>query len=242
MNHPSYLELDRFALGAAGEANTGAHVAACARCRGHLEGLRDVPPPPAALRARLAAAPAPASGKEALAAFVARWFGGRRNRLLGATALAGALAAAVFWLAPRAPLPPADYDGVKGLPSVWIYVKHENELALWDGEKPLAPGDRLRLKIDPQELTYVDVFSVDDAGTFRPVYGGALARGVVTTLPAAWQLDDRAQREALIVVLSKGPVSPAAARRFAEAGAPAGVWLRRFELRPGTTAREGRPR
>jgi hypothetical protein len=246
MTHPSYLELDRVALGAARETTTAAHVTGCDRCRHYLDGLRDVPPLPAGLRERVAAAPVPG----VVAGLLAKWFGGRHTRLFGATALAGAMAAtAVFWLGHRSPpspsragSPAADYDGVKGLPSVWIYVKHDNELALWDGERPLAPGDRLRLKIDPQELSQVDVFSVDDEGSFRRVYSGQLARGAVTTLPAAWQLDDRSQRESLIVVLSNAPVSATAAKRFAEAGAPAGVWLRRFELRPGAPAREGRPR
>jgi hypothetical protein len=248
--HPSYLELDRMALGApdAGATQaTAAHVTACERCRRHLDGLEDVPPMPAALRARLVSElnGAAATGNGLLARLLA----GRRTRLYGATALAGAMAvaAAVVWVgggrAPGPDAPAGRYDGIKGLPSVWIYVKHESELALWDGERPLAPGDRFRLKIDPQDLTHVDVFTADDTGDaeLRPVWSGELAPGVVTTLPPAWQLDGDGRRESLIVVLARRAVSAAAAKRFAERGAPAGVWLRRFELRPAPPAERGRP-
>jgi hypothetical protein len=229
--HPSYLELDRFALGAPGALATAAHVGACDRCRRHVETLREAPAVPSGLRDRLAspATDSPLDGPR-------RWPGWFRGPRIGAVGLAGALAVgALVWIArePRAPV--VGYDGVKGLPSVWIYVKRDNELGLWDGERPLEPRDRLRLKIDPQDLTHVDVFTRDEAnggapGALSPIFDGRLQPGVVTTLPAAWQLDGNSPRESLIVVLSHDGVSPSAAQRFLRDGAPAGVWLRRFDL------------
>jgi len=228
--HPSFLELDRFALGAPLALTTAAHVGACDRCRRHVETVREAPPVPAELRDRLAA---PAA--DSRPAGVLRWPGWLRGPRIGAVGLAGALAiGALVFIArePRAPV--VGYDGVKGLPSVWIYVKRDNELALWDGERPLEARDRLRLKIDPQDLTHVDVFTRDDAigGALAPIFDGRLQPGMVTTLPAAWQLDGNSPRESLIVVLSRDGVSPGAAQRFLRDGAPAGVWLRRFDLHP----------
>jgi hypothetical protein len=232
--HPSYLELDRFVLGAPGALATAAHVGACDRCRRHVETLREAPPVPAGLRDRLASPASDPSLPGASSLVGARrwpgWFRGPRVAALG---LAGALAAgALVWIArePRAPV--VGYDGVKGLPSVWIYVKRDNDLALWDGERPLEARDRLRLKIDPQDLTHIDVFTRDEAsgGALAAIFDGRLQPGTVTTLPGAWQLDGDSPRESLIVVLSRDGVSPGTAQRFLRDGAPAGVWLRRFEL------------
>jgi hypothetical protein len=225
-SHPSYLELDRFALGAPGVLATAAHVGACERCRRHVETLREAPAIPPGLRDRISSPPTETA--------VHRWLAWFRGPRIGAVGLAGALAvAALIWIAREPHAPVVGYDGIKGLPSVWIYVKRDNELVLWDGERPLEARDRLRLKIDPQDLTHVDVFSSEEAGgagALAPIYDGRLQPGTVTTLPAAWQLDGSNPRESLIVVLSRGGVSASAAQRFLRAGAPAGVWLRRFEL------------
>src|SRR3954469_10294360 len=213
--HPSYLELDRFALGAPGALTTAAHVGTCDRCRRHVETLREAPAVPAGLRDRLAspAIDSPLDGAP-------RWPGWVRGPPLGGGALGGGAAVgALVWIArePRAPI--VGYDGVKGLPSVWIYVKRDNELALWDGERPLEARDRLRLKIDPQDLPHVDVFTRDEAsggapGALSPIFDGRLQPGMVSTLPGAWQLDGNSPRESLIVVLSHDGVSPSAAQRF----------------------------
>ncbi len=238
-DHPSYLELDRFALGAPGTLTTTAHVGACDRCRRHVESLREAPPIPPGLRDRLAspAASAPVSA-------VRRWLAWLRGPRIGAVGLAGAVAiAALLWVARESHPPRIEYDGAKGLPSVWIYVKHDNDLALWDGERPLEARDRLRMKIDPQDLTHVDVFTRDEAAgagsPLAPIFDGRLQPGAVTTLPAAWQVDGNSPRESLIVVLSRDGVSAREAQRFLHDGAPAGVWLRRFELRRAAAA--GRP-
>jgi hypothetical protein len=229
--HPSFLELDRLALGAPPSHGTAAHVASCARCRGHLEGVREAPPLPPGLRER-------ARGDGADGGLLARL---RRRWLLGALGLAGAMAAAAVLLLARPQVQPdGGYIGEKGLPSVWVYVKHDTELRLWDGEQPLAPGDRLRLKIDPQGHTHADVFTQAQTGAaLEPVWSGTLEPDEVTTLPAAWQLDRSGGDEALIVVLAQGKVSPAQARRFVDKGAPRGVWLRKFLLRK--TAAEPAP-
>jgi hypothetical protein len=226
--HPSYLELDRFVLGAPGALATAAHVGACDRCRRHIETLREAPPAPAGLRDRIAS---PATDSPPAAAH--RWPAWFRGPRIGAVGLAGALAiGALVWIARAPHAPVVGYDGVKGLPSVWIYVKRDNDLALWDGERPLEARDRLRLKIDPQDLTHIDVFTRDEAsgGALAAIFDGRLQPGTVTTLPGAWQLDGDSPRESLIVVLSRDGVSPGTAQRFLRDGAPAGVWLRRFEL------------
>jgi hypothetical protein len=256
--HPSYFELDRWSLGASSDAAaTARHVAGCARCRAHIDALSRAAPVPAGLREACAAAGA----GDGVRGRVSRWLpwrGGRGGRAVGVTGFAVALAAVVLWLGARPgahPVRPPGLDdgsalGSKGLPSVWIYVRHEDELALWDGQRPFAPGDRLRLKIDPQDLTRVDVFSRDEADADRggagrggaslvPVFSGQLSAGTVNTLPVAWQLDGSRRRQSLFVALSRQGVSAQEGARFIERGAPPGVWLRRFELRaavPGAAA------
>src|SRR3954468_11208414 len=99
--HPSYLELDRFALGAPGALTTAAHVGACDRCRRHVETLREAPAVPAGLRDRLAspATDSPLDGGR-------RWAGWFRGPRIGAVGLAGALGVgALGWVAPAAPAP-----------------------------------------------------------------------------------------------------------------------------------------
>jgi hypothetical protein len=238
--HPSFLELDRLALGAAAPATT-AHVSGCATCREHLEQVRAAPAMPAGLRDR-ATAPAPADfGLE----FPAGWRGFARAWLVGGGLAAVAVLLLLARLRPPGDPPEAAYVGDKGLPSVWIYVKHDADLSLWDGVQPLSAGDRLRLKIDPQGHTHAAMFTQDRRASLpAPVWNGALAPGAVNTLPTAWTLEGPAD-EHLIVVLAQAPVSPEEARRFVEEGPPKGVWLRMFTLRKtgatGATGATGGP-
>jgi hypothetical protein len=263
--HPSHLELDRLMLGAARSAGTAVHVSACARCRDHLDGLRleAASPPPAGLRERIQAGPALAPKR---AGMLDRAFAGWRARwpvgVAGAAGLAAAVAVAVMTV--RADLWPPDrshqpdsaepagqqqpapvYVASKGLPSVWIYVKRGEDLTLWDGQRSLEPGDRFRIKVDPQGHTYAQVFSREapDAALV-PIYGDRVPGDAVTTLPAAWQLDRRSGRDSLVVVLAARAITAAEVRRFVEQGPPPDVWLRQFDLRPVAPAapEKARPR
>jgi hypothetical protein len=100
------------------------------------------------------------------------------------------------------------YVGAKGFRSVWIYVRRGTTIELWDGKKPLASGDRVRLKIDAGSYHRVEVYSLSDPQNPTRLYQGPLSPGQTTTLPDAWEIDDSPAPEQLFVVFSDAPVDP----------------------------------
>jgi hypothetical protein len=191
--HPSFLALDRAHLGLASPAVV-AHLASCGACRSYVE------------------SPASAAGASDFAA-LQRAIDGRsqpRSKWLWAAASFAAMVCALLLVvthhAPDA-RPGADgYVGAKGFRSVWIYVKRGSETVLWDGKRPLLPGDRLRLKIDPGSYHRLAVYSLSEPPTL--LYSGRLIPGQNLTLPDAWQIDDSLSDEQLLVVFSDHPVEP----------------------------------
>jgi len=193
--HPSYLALDRAALTGPGP-ELDSHLRRCEQCRAYLDGLAGAPPAErrAALQLRL--------GRSHRAR--ARWW-------WAAPPLAVAAAALLFvGLRPQPSLPMApSYVGVKGFSSVWIYLKHGNTTALWNGKAALFVGDQLRLKIDPGPYRRLEVYSVKRPQAPELLFGGDIAPGRTMTLPDAWEVDSEAGDERLLVVLSNEPVKPA---------------------------------
>ena len=203
--HPSFLQLDRMVLGSA-DPEVAAHVVDCDRCRAHLERVRQQVPVPAWLgdlsRAR------------------------RRMWWLGAI---GALGAAVALLLVVRPSQPDD-PGAKGAPSVAIYVKRGESVALWDGSAPFAPGDALRLKISPQGFGRVSVASLQPDGVTELYSGAVNARGE-SMLPASWTLDTAPGPEVLLLVFSKAPLTADGLRRVAaQLPRTTEIWATRLTL------------
>ncbi len=183
-DHPSYLALDRLALGADASADEAcrAHVLGCGLCRRHVEALAARP----ALPERLRAVPRPK-----------RWLGGFSLAL-------GALASlAVFWVVAR----DADDIRTKGSATVAVFVKRGEEVFMWDNRSPLRTGDRVQLSIEPASMRFVYVRD----GEGRPMYDGPLENGV-TTLPLSWRVEGAGEAERLVVVLSRLPLSEEALR------------------------------
>jgi hypothetical protein len=209
--HPSYLELDRHALGAATEASTALHVADCARCRGYLASM----PRPAELPAWLPPA-RPAT----------RLWGGRRWAI-AAACLAAAAALVLVRLGPEADR--SAYDGVKGAPAVAVYVLRAGQVQLWDGAV-LEAGDRIRLEVAPEQFRRVSVFSLTDGARPRSLYTGALTPGVRQVLPKAWQIDGSPTPERLAIFFSDMEISAQAAETLLMARDPREVWLVRLQL------------
>lgn len=219
-NHPSFLALDRAYLGAA-TADVTAHLEHCPACRQHLE-----------LLAAPAHVPRFVARPRASEHSSFRW-----NRWLSAVSF-GAVTLGVILFIARGEHGRARVDdpyvGEKGFRSVWIYVRRGSETQLWDGKRPLAAGDRVRLKIDAGSFQRVEVYSLSDPRNPARLYEGAISPGQTMTLPEAWEIDDSPAPEQLFVVFSDAPVAPNW-EQWRTGKAPPGVAVLPFVL-PKTSA------
>jgi hypothetical protein len=136
---------------------------------------------------------------------------------------------------PRSPI----YIGDKGFSSVWIYVKHGADTALWDGKKPVFVGDRLRLKVDPGRYERVEVYSTKNQQAPELLYVSAVTPGQSLSLPEAWEIDAEPGDERLLVVFSNHPVKPVWSD-WLQGKAPPGVLLLPFVL-PKSSGPEPHP-
>lgn len=201
--HPSYLELDRTALGTS-SSQVGEHLLSCDECQRYIQSLSEAPPPSAMLPIRQGIARAEAERQ-------------RQARLHWLTAATAILAAACLLLVigrARGPIfgqqPP--YVGAKGFSSVWIYVKHGTLTKLWDGKQAVTGGDRLRIKVDPAGYRRVEVYSVKNALAPELLYAGSVEPSESIALPDAWEVDSEPGAERLLVVFSNEPIKPDWAR------------------------------
>jgi hypothetical protein len=107
--------------------------------------------------------------------------------------------------------------GVKGTPAVALYINRQGKVDLWNGQSPIWPGDQLELKVVPDGLTRVQVFTEQPVLGPRKrlieIYRGPLAPHRTTLLPKAWQVDEQAGAEMLIVVLSQKVISPSTVQK-----------------------------
>ena len=162
--HPSFLQLDRLALGSA-DPQVAAHVESCETCRAQLSRVQQAPPVPA-------------------------WVGDLRSakssRRTWWAGSVGALAAIGLVLMIASPRRGPDGDpGAKGAPSVAVYVKRGDVVSLWDGRAPFAPGDALRLKISPQGFGRVAVASLQ-GDTITELYAAPVTAHGASVLPPSW--------------------------------------------------------
>jgi hypothetical protein len=220
--HPSYLELDRHALGAATQPATVAHVAECARCRHYLASALPAGEPPRWLDASLR--PLSAARRT------------RRWALAGASLAA---AAALLLVLLGRGVEESEYDGIKGAPAVGVYVLREGNVRLWDGA-PLQSGDRIRLEVAPEQFRRVSVFSLSEGKQPRSLFTGAVTPGARQVLPKAWQIDAAPTPEQLAVFFSDTEISAQAAEVLLRARDPREVWLVQLAL-PKRTPSEHAP-
>ena len=189
--HPSMLQLDALSLGA-GEASVVAHVQGCARCAAHVGRVQQELPVPAWVR-ELKTQPHGAHDSSWLF----------RSSLIAALALfvAGGVLVRVKHR------DPAQSDrGVKGMPSVAVYIKRDGVVSLWDGQAPVQPGDALQLKVAPGGYSRVTVAALQD-GTLTELYADSAAGEAL--LPRSWTIDDEAGPEVLLVAFSRSPLTKA---------------------------------
>ena len=183
--HPSFLQLDRIALGE-DAPDWSLHLSNCAPCSAYLDRQRQPVKAPEWTRV-----PRPR-----ILPF--RWL----PSLVAAGAL-GAVGLALVAIRASTPVTAA-----KGTPSVAVYVQRGDAIALWDGEQPLAPGDRLQLEIRPEGMPAVAVALRTPAGAWERLYQGRLT-GVTGRIPESWRLDAAPGPETLGIALSRQPLSSA---------------------------------
>jgi hypothetical protein len=234
--HPSSLALDRHALGVA-TPEVAAHVASCEACRARLAAPADTVP------AWARQLPPRHRGWLAWAGRVLAPVGPRR----GAFGLAAALACvALVWAAGRhgtTPAGPGDYVGTKGGgPELWLYVKRGDGVALWNGSDAVAPGDQLRLKIQPGRFKHVTIFGATGAaGAYNRLYDGAIAPGEPTALPFSLRVDAQPGDESLLIVLAAAPAPPDQVEKLlaGDADRDGSRWSRRLVLAKTVNQRDG---
>ncbi len=225
--HPSYLELDRLALGEPPDERLREHVASCARCKAHLENARRAGPVPAWVGNLDRRAPRRA-----------------RTRWLWAGGFASAAAAAallVVFTRTTTNESGSGYTTVKGSASVAVHIKRGNRVSLWDGHSRVMPADALRLEVVPDGHRYVAVFAervVDGNVRHAELYAGPLPDSDdATVLPKAWKVDAEPGPETIIVVMSNAPVSEDELRQGTRQLLRKGAWVRRLTFEkevPGT--------
>lgn len=218
--HPSFLALDRHALGEP-TADVILHVAGCAECRAHVEAARVASPIPAQLL-DLVPTPVPRF----------RWW--RSPWVRRGIPLAIACAIPIYvgayvgvgqYVAKRErPVhrrPPV--VDVKGAPTAAAWVKHGDTVTLWRGT-PLEPGDAVRFQVVLEHFTRVTVI---DATSKTVLYEAVVTKEATTP---AWTLDASPGGDVVWVVLSNEAVTPA----IIETCDGVSVWCRRFDLRAGS--------
>lgn len=199
--HPSFLELDRHALGCAA-VDTSAHMASCGQCQRYVAGLAPGASVPA-WAAQLAAAPARSSV---------------RPRAWPVAMLGLAAAACLMLFVARRNPEAAPYIGAKGGPAVAVYVSHAGNVGLWHGEA-LQVGDRIRLEVAPEAFEHVSVFE-QEAGHNTLLYQGRVSAHARAMLPKAWQLSAASAAEHLAVVFSLQALSAEQAELQLRAASP----------------------
>ena len=232
--HPSFLALDRAALGSR-TAALSRHLSECDRCRAHVDWIAGAAAAPEMPRLERVAAPRsrPLRRRRAMRAW------------LSAATAAAAVAVAVVALvgrgdrdergASRSAAPAAGearFDTSKGARAVGVYVLRGRRTFLWNGSEPIAPGDTIRLKLVPEQMTQVHVFSTGGAaGPLILLHRADIAPDRDDLLDTAWRVDGAGDREVLIVVLSARPLSPAAAEAAARSGGMGDdIWVARLVL------------
>lgn len=232
--HPSFLALDRHALGIA-QPEVAAHLASCEACRARL---------PAPAPASAAEVPTWARQLPPRRRAWAFWPVSTKPRAFGLVVAAFACAA-LLWVTGdkiRTPGGPHDYVGTKGGPELWLYVKRGESVALWNGTDPVVPGDLLRIKVQPDRFKHVTVFGATRTpGEYNRLYDSAIVAGEPTALPFALKVDAQPGAETLLVVLGSAVVPPDQADKV-----PAGDgenegrrWSRRLVLPKTVSPRDG---
>jgi hypothetical protein len=224
--HPSFLALDRLALGTT-TPELATHLETCASCAAYVaDAAPSVSPVPAWAR----------DGKPRPTSWLTPF------RSFGLAAAVASLAVVVgvgVNLSKTRGRDAESYVGTKGAPGAWLFLKRGDEVHVWNGKEPVVAGDLLRFKVQGAGFAHVSVFAaVPEPPGYARLYDGALAGAQALSLPSAWEVDARGGDETLLVVLGDSAVAPGDVPALAARGDDAQHWLRRFVLAkraPGKT-------
>jgi len=246
-SHLSSFTLDALALGALGaaeEAQAKQHLSTCATCGRALEAAQ-------AARQEFHGSVLPRTlARVQERAGRSRW----RNvfgpwMLLPVSALA---ATAVLLLvlrggapAGRVELPGAGADlATKGSATLRVFASHEGRVFQVHDGSLLAPGDQIRFVVEPGDLPYLLIASVDGTGKPSVYYpfdaraSGRLDPAITLELPGSIVLDAAPGPERIFALFSRQPVDAELVRTsLAELGklGPAGIRTRRTLRAPAQT-------
>jgi hypothetical protein len=225
--HPTAMELDRAELGQLPEARRqqlAAHVLHCARCAETQQTLQRAA---AHFRAEvfarslprmLAASGGPVAGWR-------RWWQtiGARARwaVLAAPVAAGlVLAVGVFGQQGQrsAALGEEPAVSMKGRPTLHVFARRGDRVFAVQSGETLAPGDAVRLVVEPGGHRYLLIVSIDGTGkvsVYHP-FDGAVSASLGpeprVELPGSIVLDRAPGPERVFALFSDGPLSAAAVR------------------------------
>ncbi len=221
--HPSFLELDRAALGLR-SAELDQHVETCARCGAYLARVMTRSEP---IPAWARTPPTPDTRVGGWRAWLPRAW-----PVLATAAVAAVLAVVV--VVPESPGRdgPA-YIGSKSVPAVAVYIKRGEQVFVWDGRAPLVPEDLIRLKVASTEHGYV---TVAGAPEWAVLFAGPLSAEAETALPTSWRVDAAGSEEVLRVIFSTEPLpADETVRLFSEAPRTDNLWTTELRLPKSTS-------
>ena len=197
-----------FAQGKTGNPTLARHLETCERCKAYLSDLETMAttaPAPSMRVSRSSSAP--------MKRPLLRWAG-------AATVGMVALTAEFAWFAMSGDREGErdSYVASKGEPGVQAIVRSEGRSQVWDGKRPLRPGDAIALRASCEGFAHVAVVtpSPSDGGWSR-LFDGACPRGS-EPLPFTLVADDKPGDERLAVVFSAARVEDGALRSAARRG------------------------
>ena len=179
MSHPSFLALDRHALGIK-VPEVEAHLPGCEQCAGHVARVSQPAPVPQSLGETVKPRPF--------------W----TLRMAWVFAPVAVMGVAVLAL-------PGDEARSKGTPGLAVYVRHGSQVSRWDGKSSLAVGDALQLEVSPAGFPHLTV--LQPGGT--TLYEADIDANKALLLPQSWTLDAAPGPERITVVFSYNPLSSA---------------------------------
>jgi hypothetical protein len=86
-----------------------------------------------------------------------------------------------------------------------VWIKHGDDVRLWDGAASVAPGDRLQLEIEPAQHRW---YALLGGANGVPLSEGALEPERRHLLPRSFVVDAAPGAETLTVVLAGAPLPP----------------------------------
>lgn len=220
-DHASFYQLDRLACGRSISAAVKTHVESCKQCEQYVAKLQQPQSVPAWARQL----------DDGARAMPRTWWWAWAGGLASTVAIAALVL--VFRSGETRLGPHDEYTTVKGSPSVGVYLKTENGVTLWNGQTPVAPGDKLRLKIVPDGYHHVAVFAESahyKKRRYALLYEGRVSPHGELMIPAAWEVDASPGAEVIVVVMGEEPIGKSDIPRRHGGSDTQGLWSTRLVI------------